>query len=139
MTPFFSEPKTAKKEIPAPHLCLVVVKKQWTKPVVFPHLGSKDKRFCNFETDFSQILQVPTVDPPVIALAFPTSLVAEAVADSLLADDRRTEMMLRMTLQSAAWASGQRSLTPSSNVRLSSGGKGPRSVFLLRMFAFSRA
>ncbi|XP_013919965.1 PREDICTED: histone-arginine methyltransferase CARM1-like [Thamnophis sirtalis] len=54
--------------------------------------------------DFSQALQLLTVDPPVVALASPTFLVAKDVAGNLKADDRKAEMTLRKMFQSVAWA-----------------------------------
>lgn len=47
---------------------------------------------------------MPSVDPPVAALASSASLMSGDTADNLKAKDKKAELTLRKTFQAAAWA-----------------------------------
>lgn len=70
-----------------------VVKNQWSWPGAFPNPGGNDCQFYNMEQAASQILQVPSIDAPVAALATSSSLVAGDIADNL--EDKKGERTLQ--------------------------------------------
>ncbi|XP_013910711.1 PREDICTED: bystin isoform X2 [Thamnophis sirtalis] len=99
-----SESLEEKEEIPAPQLFLNVVKKQWAHLGAFPNPGENERRFYNMEQGFSQTLQLPSIDTPLVALASSSSLVTGDIADNLEEEDKIAELTLRKNFQSAAWA-----------------------------------
>lgn len=69
--------------MPAPPLFLEVVKNQWAHPGSLPKPCSNDCQFYNTDKEFSDALQVPTVDALVAALATSSALVLGDVVDKL--------------------------------------------------------
>lgn len=67
----FVEPTFEAEEIPGPKLFKDVVMRQWSAPVSGPNPNALDRRLYNMASDISSILQVPTVDLPVVALTSP--------------------------------------------------------------------
>lgn len=99
----FQQPTVCSESIPAPKLFTDVIQKQWSFPSTGPVPNSLNKRFYNVADKFSSILQVPSVDSPVVALAssFPVTGPAE---ESLKPEDKRAERSLIKGHQASAWA-----------------------------------
>lgn len=73
----FSEPFTETEDIPAPQLFLDMIQRQWESPGTYPNLSSYDRMFYNMTPDLTELLEIPEVDEPVIALASPSAAMAK--------------------------------------------------------------
>ncbi|XP_058025844.1 uncharacterized protein LOC131191579 [Ahaetulla prasina] len=65
----FSEPTVETETVPAPKLFLDMIKKQWEAPAALLNMSSLERRFFNTASDLMELLRVPEVDDPVLALA----------------------------------------------------------------------
>lgn len=74
--PLFEEPVPEVEEIPGPKLFKDVLLRQWSNPASGPNPNSLDRRLYNLAPDISSLLQVPTIDPPIVALSTPSNLAA---------------------------------------------------------------
>ncbi|XP_058037681.1 uncharacterized protein LOC131197525 [Ahaetulla prasina] len=99
----FSVPVIESEEVPAPKLFVEVVDRQWTTPIAGPNPNALDRRLYNLDPNFLKLLQIPTVDAPVVALAGP-SVVTGPPEETLLPEDKRAEQTLVKSHQAAAWA-----------------------------------
>lgn len=84
----FEEPAIQKETVPAPKLFSDVV-----LPLSGPIPNGLDKCLFNLALDFSHLLQVPTIDAPVIALLFSSHLTGPP-EESLCLEDKRAEHTL---------------------------------------------
>lgn len=99
----FQEPSVQKEVIPAPKLFSDVVLRQWAVPSSGPVPNTLDKRFFNVAPEFSHLLQVPSVDQPVLALSSP-SPVAGPSEECLRPEEKKAERTLIKIHQAAAWS-----------------------------------
>lgn len=99
----FQEPSVHKEIIPAPKLFSDVVLRQWSSPSSGPVPNSLDKRFFNVAPEFSHLLQVPSVDPPVLALSSPSPLTGPP-EECLRPEERKAERTLIRGHQASAWS-----------------------------------
>lgn len=90
------------------------------------------------EAELTQARQVPTIDAPVAALASSSSIVSGNIADSLRAEDKRSELTLCKMYQSAAWAIKEASLASFFNYTSLICFASYRKGFLPRMFTCSK-
>ncbi|XP_060547127.1 uncharacterized protein LOC132711664 [Pantherophis guttatus] len=102
-TSVFLEPTVRTEVVPAPKLFSDVVQRQWNFPSTGPLPNSLDKRFYNLATDFSNILQVPSVDSPVVALSS-SSPVSGPAEEVLRLEDKRAERNLIKGHQASSWS-----------------------------------
>ncbi|XP_070605566.1 titin-like [Erythrolamprus reginae] len=99
----FSEPAIDKEEIPTPKLFLDVVQRQWAQTSVHHAASGREKQLYNVALNLTEVLQVPKIDRPVVALASPT-FVSNDTDDALGGEDRKAEVTLRKSHQVASWA-----------------------------------
>ncbi|XP_058049789.1 uncharacterized protein LOC131203498 [Ahaetulla prasina] len=107
----FSEPTVETETVPAPKLFLDMIKKQWEAPAALPNMSSLERRFFNTASDLMELLRVPEVDDPVLALASSSATLVEP-EEVLKPEDRKLEQALTKTHQAAAW--GIRAATAAS-------------------------
>lgn len=101
--PLFEEPTFEAEEIPSPKLFKDVVQRQWSSPVSGPNLSTSERRLYNLAPDLSAILQVPSVDPPVVALSAP-SILTGPPEENLCPEDKHSKHSLIKAHQAAAWS-----------------------------------
>ncbi|XP_058015779.1 uncharacterized protein LOC131186316 [Ahaetulla prasina] len=99
----FVEPMVVAEAIPAPKMFVDVVQRQWSYPGSGPLPSATDKKFFNCAPDLENILQVPTVDAPVVALTT-TSHVTGPENEALRPEDKRADQSLVKSHQASAWA-----------------------------------
>lgn len=99
----FAEPTIDPETIPAPKLFLDVLHRQWSLPGTGPSPNSLDKRLYNSAAALSDLLQPPTIDPPIVALSNPVHLTGPP-EDSLRPEDKRAKKTLIKGHQAAAWS-----------------------------------
>ncbi|XP_060542672.1 neuronal membrane glycoprotein M6-b isoform X1 [Pantherophis guttatus] len=103
MANLFEEPAVAAETIPAPKLFSDVLQRQWKFPSSGPSPNSLDKKFYNLASEYANLLQIPTVDAPVLALASPSPVLGPP-EESLPPEDRKTERSLIKGHQASAWS-----------------------------------
>ncbi|XP_058020135.1 uncharacterized protein LOC131188700 isoform X2 [Ahaetulla prasina] len=86
----FSEPTVETETVPAPQLFLDMIKKQWEAPAALPNMSSLERRFFNTASDLMELLRVPEVDDPVLALASSSATLVEP-EEVLKPEDRKLE------------------------------------------------
>ncbi|XP_060542718.1 ligand-dependent nuclear receptor corepressor-like protein isoform X7 [Pantherophis guttatus] len=99
----FAEPTSDPETIPAPKLFTDMLQCQWALPGAGHSPNGLDKRLYNSASPLLDILQVPMVDPPIVALtdySHPTG----APEDSLRPEDKRAEKTLLKGHQTTAWS-----------------------------------
>lgn len=84
----FAEPATETDTIPAPPLFLDMIQRQWASLGSHPNTSSYECRYYNATPNLNDLLQVPEVDEPVMALASPSAALAEA-EEVLKPEDRK--------------------------------------------------
>lgn len=99
----FQEPTVQKGVVPAPKLFSDVVLRQWSFPSSGPVPNNLDKRFYNMAPDFSHLLQVPSVDAPVLALSSASPLTGPS-EKCLHPEEKKAEKTLIKGHQASAWA-----------------------------------
>lgn len=99
----FAEPTIELEEIPAPRLFLDIVHRQWTSPGSGRSPSGLDRCLYNMGTDLGKLLQVPTVDAPVVALSL-QSVLTESLEENFHPEDKQSEQSLVKANQAAAWA-----------------------------------
>lgn len=102
-TAMFAEPVVDPETIPAPKLFLDVLQRQWSLPGAGPSPNGLDKKLYNSAAPLSDILQPPTVGPPIVALSN-TSHPTGPLEDSLRPEDRRAKKTLLKGHHAAAWS-----------------------------------
>lgn len=98
----FEEPSIQAEVVPAPKLFSDVVQRQWSFPSSGPLPNGLDKRFYNMASDFSNLLQVPSVDAPVVALS--SSPITGPPDESLRPEDKKAERTLIKGHQASSWS-----------------------------------
>ncbi|XP_058021153.1 uncharacterized protein LOC131189195 [Ahaetulla prasina] len=98
-----SEPSTSNDMVPAPKLFTEVVQRQWVVPGSGPFPNTIDKRLYHMAPEMSSLLQVPTVDAPVVALASSTHFTGPP-EESLRPEVKRAEKVLVKGHQAVAWS-----------------------------------
>ncbi|XP_058024086.1 lamina-associated polypeptide 2, isoforms alpha/zeta-like [Ahaetulla prasina] len=86
----FSEPTVETETVPAPKLFLDMIKKQWEALAALPNMSSLERRFFNTASDLMELLRVPEVDDPVLALASSSATLVEP-EEVLKPEDRKLE------------------------------------------------
>lgn len=89
----FAVPAPDQDFIPCPELFKDVIKKQWEAPGVLSAPSGHDKRLYCADPVLEGLLNLPTVDPPVVSLSSSTVLSSDAV-EVLKSDERRAEVTL---------------------------------------------
>lgn len=92
-TSLFQESSVQTEVVPAPKLTSDVVQRQWSFPSSGPVPNGLDKRFYNMVSDFANLLQVPSVDAPVVALSSSSPLTGPS-DESLCPEDKKAERTL---------------------------------------------
>lgn len=72
--PLFEDPTIEMEENPGPKLLRDVLQRQWSSPASGPSPNSVDRRLYNLAPELATLLQVPSVDQPVVALSTPSNL-----------------------------------------------------------------
>lgn len=101
--PLFEEPIFEAEEIPGPKLFKDVLQRQWAFPASGPNPNTLDRQLYNFASDQADLLQLPSVDPPIVALAGPSNLMGPT-EDSLKPEDKRLDLTLAKAHQAMAWS-----------------------------------
>lgn len=91
----FEEPTFEAEEIPGPKMFKDVVTRQWSAPVSGPNPNTVDRHLYNLDFDFSSILQVPAVDPPIVALST-SSVLTGPPEEGLRPEDKAWSILLQM-------------------------------------------
>ncbi|XP_032076117.1 lamina-associated polypeptide 2-like [Thamnophis elegans] len=99
----FAEQVALQDFIPSPKLFLDLIQKQWDEPTAVKPPGSGDRKLFTSSPELETLLQFPTVDAPIAALASP-ALIPSEISEGLKAEDRKAESVIRKTHQAAAWA-----------------------------------
>lgn len=99
----FAEPVVAPETVPAPKLFLDVLQRQWSLPGAGPSPNNLDKRLYNSAPALADLLQPPSVDPPIVALTNPVHPTGPP-EDSLRPEDKRAEKTLVKGHLAAAWS-----------------------------------
>ncbi|XP_034290509.1 uncharacterized protein LOC117675694 [Pantherophis guttatus] len=99
----FQEPSIRAEVVPAPKLFSDVVQRQWSSPSSGPVPNGLDKRFYNMASDFANILQVPSVDAPIVALSSASPLTGPS-EEFLRPEDKKLERSLVKDHQASAWS-----------------------------------
>lgn len=102
-TSLFQEPTVQREVVPAPKLFSDVVLRQWSFPSSGPVPNNLDKQFYNMAPDFSHLLQVPSVDAPVLALSSLSPL-AGPPEEYLRPEEKKVERTLIKGHQASAWS-----------------------------------
>ncbi|XP_058017525.1 uncharacterized protein LOC131187272 [Ahaetulla prasina] len=102
-TNLFVEPTVPAETIPAPKMFVDVVQRQWSHPSSGSNPNATDKKFYNCAPDLENILQVPTVDAPIVALTT-SSHVTGPENEALRPEDKRADQSLVKSHQASAWA-----------------------------------
>lgn len=89
--------------IPYPPLFSNVLKSALGQPGSLAAPSGLDKRLYPADVALEETLAIPSVDPPVAALAS-SSMMTSDVVDGLKTEDRKLEMGYRKAHQAAAWA-----------------------------------
>lgn len=93
LNPLFAEPSRSVTSIPMPPLFLKVIKKQWAWPGAAPVSSSMDRNNFNVAIDLADLLQVPAVDAPIVAL-LPNASVPGDLDEGLRPDEHRSDQVL---------------------------------------------
>ncbi|XP_034282740.1 RNA-binding protein 33-like [Pantherophis guttatus] len=99
----FAELTVAPETVPTPKLFLNVLHRQWSLPGAGPSPNNLDKCLYNSAQALADLLQPPTVDPPIIALTNPVHPTGPP-EDSLCPEDKRAEKTLLKGHLAAAWS-----------------------------------
>ncbi|XP_060547808.1 uncharacterized protein LOC132711896 [Pantherophis guttatus] len=99
----FAVPAPDHDYIPCPDLFKEVIKRQWESPGVLSAPSGHDKKLYCADPALEALLNLPSVDPPVVSLSSSAVLSSDAV-EVLKADERKTEVSFRKMHQAAAWA-----------------------------------
>lgn len=97
----FEEPTFEAEDIPGPKLFRDVITRQWSAPGSGPNPNVLDRRLYNLAHDVSSILQVPAVDPLVVALSTPLVIMGPP-EEGLRLEDKCLEHSLTKAHQAAA-------------------------------------
>lgn len=102
-TSLFQEPTVQTEIVPAPKLFSDVVRRQWSFPSSGPIPNNLDKRFYNMATDFTNLLQISTIDAPMVVLSSSSPLMGPP-EESLRPKDKKAERTLIKGHQASAWS-----------------------------------
>lgn len=99
----FKQAKQEKDYIPCPQLFADVLQTPWGQPGSLTTPSNLDKKVYCPAPELEALLDLPTVDAPVAALASP-SVISSDPLDVLKSEDRRAELAFRKSHQAVAWA-----------------------------------
>ncbi|XP_013917285.1 PREDICTED: uncharacterized protein LOC106545294 [Thamnophis sirtalis] len=99
----FAEQVALQDVIPCPKLFLDLIQKQWDQPTAANPPRAGDRKLYTSTPELEGLLQFPTVDAPIAALASP-ALIPSEISEGLKAEDRKAETVICKTHQAAAWA-----------------------------------
>lgn len=99
----FAELEVEPETIPAPKLFTDVIQRQWALPGSSPTLNGLDKCLYQTAPALSNLLQVPAVDAPIVALTS-TTRITGSPEEYLRPEDKRAEKTPIKGHQAAAWA-----------------------------------
>ncbi|XP_013923459.1 PREDICTED: dnaJ homolog subfamily C member 13 [Thamnophis sirtalis] len=99
----FTEQVALQDVIPSPKLFLDLIQKQWDQLTAVNPPSNGDRKVYTSTPELEALLQFPTVDAPIAALASP-ALIPSEISEGLKAEDRKAETVIRKTHQAAAWA-----------------------------------
>lgn len=99
----FAESTVVPETIPAPKLFTDVIQCQWSLPGAGPSPNGLDKHLYNTAPPLTTLLQLPVVDPPIVALTNVTHPTGPT-EDSLRPEDKRAEKILLKGHMATAWS-----------------------------------